>query len=72
MNICLNGIHFLIINDEISETVQLKIKDMQIDNNEKTRCTYPVLLTQKIADPNIPVLSMVLKRAHKIDFINYF
>lgn len=72
VNICLNGIHFLVINDEISETVQLKIKDMQVDNNEKTRCTYPVLLTQKIADPNIPVLSMVLKRAHKIDFINYF
>ncbi|CAD8214972.1 unnamed protein product [Paramecium octaurelia] len=69
--ISIQKIEFIQLAD-ILETIQIKIQDLQIDNNQHFRCTYPVLVTQQNEKPNIPFMNVLLKRAHQINFINYF
>ncbi|CAD8214712.1 unnamed protein product [Paramecium pentaurelia] len=56
----------------ILETIQIKLQDLQIDNNQHFRCTYPVLVTQQNEKLNILFMNALLKRALQINFINYF
>ena len=64
------------IGNKFLETVHLRIQNFQLDNNSQVACKFPVFATAKtpleMVKQGRPILSLVVERAHKVRFVNYF
>lgn len=60
------------MSDELLQTTQLKVQDIQIDSNWMLVCQFPVLMCNKDPKSTKPIISCVVSRAHNVTFVNYF
>lgn len=71
--VSMNEIDFVIIRNKFLETSQLRVNKLQVDSNSQL---FPVLLTmshpEEMAKKKIPFLNVVVQRAHKVTFVQYF